>query len=240
MSAREVNEAVNSVWSIFRSAGIADDLTIIEHIAWLLLDESGLGLRLPSHLLPRCPPQRDEFEDESEFDYCEFDRLKRGLRLAAEQLEGDNAVQKFANLFDQHILFRLSEMLAGSRYPTPRHIAHFMYALAQVSPNDFLADFACGSGGLLITREILEEEQESRPLDAKEQKPRTFGIEISPEWARIARANLLLHEIPFQSNSIQDGNALNIDKNSFFPSVHYLNLSYLSLNQKITPSAEFS
>ena len=32
-----VRELLNQVWALFRQAGIADDLTIIEHIAALLL-----------------------------------------------------------------------------------------------------------------------------------------------------------------------------------------------------------
>jgi len=195
VSANEAHEAVNRSWSVFRSAGIADDLTVIEYIARLLLNESGLEIELPDRLLPRSLTVRAE-----SVDITRFAQLRDDLRSAAEQLGGDDRVQQFAALFDQHVLFRLSEMLAGGRYPTPRHIAHFMQTLADVRPDDSLADFACGSGGLLVTREVTEENQE----------PRTFGVEISPEWARIARANLLLHKIPLREDSIQDGNSLSI------------------------------
>ncbi|MBD3881710.1 N-6 DNA methylase [Phormidium tenue FACHB-886] len=195
MSANEANEAVNRSWSVFRSAGIADDLTIIEYIARLFLNESELEGELPDRLLPRSLTVRAD-----SVDITKFARLRDDLRSAAEQLGGDDRVQQFATLFDQHVLFRLSEMLAGGRYPTPRHIARFMHTLAEVNPGDSLADFACGSGGLLVTREVTEGNQE----------PRTFGVEISPEWARIARANLLLHRIPLREDSIQDGNSLSI------------------------------
>lgn len=179
------NEALNRVWSIFRSAGIADDLTIIEYVARLLLDESGLEIDLDERRLPRRPPQREQLES-----------IKHGLEFAAEQVEGSDELERFAQLFDQHVLFRLSDMLAGGRYPTPRHITHFMRTLAQVGPTDSLADFACGSGGLLI----------GRPLS--DPPPKTIGYEISPEWAKIARANLLLHGFPLNEETIQDGNAL--------------------------------
>jgi len=193
VAANEANGAINHLWSIFRSAGIADDLAIIEYTARLLLDESGLEIQLPDRLLPRHPPHRDEFGRE-------FELLKHVLNSAAEQLGGDNPVQQFATLFDQHVLFHLSEMLAGGRYPTPRHIARFMQTLAEVAPDDTLADFTCGSGGLLITRAVTKQDR----------APRTFGVEISPEWARIARANLLLHKISIREASIRDGNALNV------------------------------
>lgn len=82
-------------------------------------------------------------------------------------------------------------MRAG-QYPSPRHIVRLMTALAETQGQS-VADFACGSGGLLVhnSGESLA------------------GIEISPEWARIARANLHLHGRQGKGN-IETGNALRV------------------------------
>lgn len=176
----EVRDLLNRVWSAFRSVGIADDLTIIEHIARLLLDESGLASPAGEEL-PKLPPVR-----------LNTDSIRENLRQAANQVGG------FAKLFDRHVLFRLPTMLPGGRYPTPRHIVQFMLRLAQFKPTHSLGDFACGSAGLLVYR----------PSTDSEQLGQTVGIDISPEWARLARANVLLHGT--RSIYIRDGNALQV------------------------------
>lgn len=175
-----VRDLLNQVWSAFRSAGIADDLTIIEHIAALFLTES--GLELPAdEASPRFPTA-----------HLNTDSIKGNLRKAANQVGG------FATLFDRHVLFRLPTMLPGGRYPTPRHIAQSMLRLAQVEPTHSFGDFACGSAGLLVYRETTDTDQSGQ----------TIGVEISPEWAKLARANIQLHRIPFAQ--IRDGNALKV------------------------------
>jgi type I restriction-modification system DNA methylase subunit len=83
-------------------------------------------------------------------------------------------------------------MRAGGQYITPRHIVRLMTALAETK-GQTVADFACGSGGLLI----------------HSQGSKLVGVDISPEWARLARANLQLHK---QQGDIRAGNALRVVK----------------------------
>ena len=101
-------------------------------------------------------------------------------------------------LFDRHVLIRLPRMLAGGRYPTPRHIVDSMLQLTEVAPTHRLADFACGSGGFLVHRMASDD---TRPNQ-------TVGVEISPEWARLAWANTILHDMT--TARIELGNALQI------------------------------
>ena len=54
-----IRDRLSRVWAAFRSAGIADDLTIIEYVARLLLEESGVELPDDRSLLPRLPPERE-------------------------------------------------------------------------------------------------------------------------------------------------------------------------------------
>ena len=100
------------------------------------------------------------------------------MRLLEEALQARSAAQ----LLDCCLIPRMPEMLTGGRYPTPRHIARSMVNLVAFQHGQKLADLACGSGGLLVA--------------AADLKPAVTGVEISPNWARIAWANLVLHDLP--------------------------------------------
>lgn len=162
---------LNEIWSAYRRAGVTDDLDIIASLAALLLEVQGISLtnELPSKA--KAAEKLDEKE------------TKGKLEAAIKQ------VGSAGDLFDRYILFRLSKAQAG-QYPTPRHIVRLMTAMAATKERS-VADFACGSGGLLVHSEGSKH----------------TGIELSPEWARIARANLRLHNI---EGKIEEGNALRV------------------------------
>jgi type I restriction enzyme M protein len=115
-----------------------------------------------------------------------LDDVRQQLKDASAQAGGAGV------LFDRSILFRLDTMRAGGQYPTPRHIVRLMTALAETAGKT-VADVACGSGGLLI----------------HSQGSSLVGVDISPEWARIARANLQLHK---KQGGVHEGNALRVVK----------------------------
>lgn len=175
-------ELLNQVWALFRQTGIADDLAIAEHIAALLLSNN-LPRAHDDELWPRMPPQRPGLD---------AGILQQVLTEAADRAGGA------ATLFDRHVLFRLPTMLPGGRYPTPRHIVTSMLRLVDIAPSDRLGDFACGSGGFLV----------HRAADTDKKTGQTTGIEISPEWARLAWANAMLHGLT--SARIEIGNALQV------------------------------
>jgi len=162
---------LNQVWTEFRKGGITDDIAIIGQVADILLTIVGKpGLISQSSAL------------KSEVDRS---RIKSLLQQAVEQNNGDAG-----DLFDRFVLFRLDQMLPGGRYPTPRHIVQFMVTLADAKGTQ-VADFACGSGGLLIHSEGSQ----------------LTGAEISQEWAQLAQANALLHDRPMKPRT---GNALRV------------------------------
>lgn len=160
-----VRDLLNQVWSEFRKVGIYYDLAIIEHIAAFLLEISGLEFS-EDELQPKKPSQSN----------LNTEKVKQLLCEAASTVGGA------ARLLDNHVIFSLPNMLVGGGYPTPRHIVKSMIRLAQVEANHSLADFACGSAGLLVNH-LLERQGIS------------FGVDISLEWARIAYANVKLHRL---------------------------------------------
>lgn len=168
-------------WDYFRRLGIADDLTIISHLAGLLARQEGL-----------VPPSS-----------LQYDPLPRSLtspdinaiQSSLMSLSTAGGIWSAARLLDPFFLFELTQTLPGERYPTPRHIARFMLYSADVRPEHDLADFACGSGGMLAWRR-------------KPPTGRTVGYEISPIWARLAWTNCALRSFP--KLEIIPGNALDL------------------------------
>ncbi|MGE0821916.1 MAG: class I SAM-dependent DNA methyltransferase [Candidatus Binatia bacterium] len=179
----DVRGLLNRVWTQYRTVrGIADDFAVILALARLLResrDRQGLDTELPYAT------------DERYFD----ENVWRILTEAANEAGG------LESLFDRHILFRLSAMLPGGRYPTPRHIVETMIRLAEIKPDHQVGDFACGSGGFLV----------SLPKgDDIPRVPRILGIEISPEWAELAQINANLNDFVETEMQIETGNALQV------------------------------
>ncbi|MEQ8995136.1 MAG: N-6 DNA methylase [Coleofasciculus sp. B1-GNL1-01] len=178
------SEKLNQVWSEFQKAGITDDLSVIEYIARFLLEESNSIVASSSDskaqsLVPHDPekfPSEKAIPKRPPSDLnIDIETIKQYLREAAEQA-GD-----IATLFDRYVLFRLPSILPGGRYPTPRHITTFLQRIAQVKPSHSMVDIACGSGGFLVAQGITVT------------SPLRVGIDISPEWKRLAWANTRLH-----------------------------------------------
>ncbi|NLH94188.1 MAG: N-6 DNA methylase, partial [Candidatus Cloacimonetes bacterium] len=88
----------------------------------------------------------------------------------------------------------LERMEPGGRYFTPRHLTRWAASLLETFPGARLADFACGSGGFLVA--------------TAEKLSHVTGVEISPNWARLAFTNCLLHSI--KKPDIRIGNSLAI------------------------------
>ncbi|MEJ5198393.1 MAG: N-6 DNA methylase, partial [Anaerolineae bacterium] len=203
ISCTDVEPTLNQIWREFRSEGITDDLAIIEHVAYLLLGyHLGVGdaviraaqagdpeplrpigealraRQAPAELIPTVPGRLGA------------DKWRLVVDRLSEALQHHSPAQ----LFNHCVIPRLQEMLPGGRYPTPRHIAQTMVNLVALCSGEALADLACGSGGLLVA--------------AADRKPRVTGVEISPNWARIAWANVTLHDLP--DPDIRIGNAFAI------------------------------
>ena len=214
-----ITENLNKIWSEFRKVGITDDLVVIEYLARLLLEKvldisidspttnkvmGFLTDHSPRKLFPSDPSSRDiPFIDTTNRVQISilprYPKDIRNLNLELIQENLDNAInqaENTPNLFNHHILFRLSTRQSGGRYPTPRHITKFIYNLAQIKPHHSLADLACGSGGFLVERELTIDNFD-----------KTWGIDISPEWIRLAYANIALRKLPPQ---LRSGNALDI------------------------------
>jgi N-6 DNA Methylase len=180
----DVRPILDRVWDSLRKASIVDNLAIVEYIAALLIEIGGKPWPFDPDQKPGKPRVRYNPDDID---------LKNQLELAAGQMNNTDRAQALAELFNRQILFYSSKYKGNGAYPTPRHIVDFMMNLLQVKPEHDFADLICGSGGFLVYR--YQQEQVSKKRRAKQLWGSTVGVDIAPEWTRLAHANLLLHGI---------------------------------------------
>ncbi|MCL4266664.1 MAG: N-6 DNA methylase [Anaerolineae bacterium] len=214
------DDILNRIWRIFASQGIGDDLQIIESLAYLLLVKH-IGQ------WPEIKKLEQKYPDFSFPDlesilldsglFRNIDLPKSIISLSSERtreflhlIEPILNQTDLAELLNHCLIFRLNSMQAGGRYPTPRHLARLMADLVRSCTDDLptVADFACGSGGLLAEFDLNSV---------------VSGIEISPTWARIARANLLLHNQV--ADAIYTGNSLEVAVREFSEQSGYATFS---------------
>ncbi|GER86538.1 hypothetical protein KDW_07000 [Dictyobacter vulcani] len=125
-----IRNSLDRIWSIFRRAGIENDLEIIEYIATFLTND-----------IPY--PDKASYSLQSS--------LLEQLDLSAIQQELSQYSNK-ATLFDPYIVFHLSRNASKGAFPILRHVVDMMLAITKVGHDDTLADFTCGSGGFFIRR----------------------------------------------------------------------------------------
>lgn len=221
ISQPEIRSRIYQIWQIFTAAGVTDPLTIIENLAYFFLREefqigdlyevsssrrqllesqqSTRGGFTPIDLLPdllnKLPDLRGlpdikqlvpQFTNSLGIDGY----LKIGGAVH-ELLQDDSPA---GQIFNEVLPGFLERMEPGGRYFTPRHLTRWVASLLETFPEARLADFACGSGGFLVA--------------AAEKLPQVTGVEISPNWARLAFTNCLLHSI--KKPDIRIGNSLAI------------------------------
>lgn len=100
--------------------------------------------------------------------------------------------------FNEYLIPRLDTFSKGGKYATPRYLAKFMAKISKLHPDNSIADFACGTGGMLVANGELK---------------KVTGVEISINMARLAFTNLILHN---QKHNLHLGNAFEVFTRSDF------------------------
>ena len=112
--------------------------------------------------------------------------------INSNEWRGEDVMGIFFNEFNRYK--KKSE--AGQVF-TPEHITSFMYRLINVTENDYVGDFCCGSGGFLV-KSMSNMMQAAGGYDtakAKEiRKSHLFGIEFDKQIFALACANMLIHK----------------------------------------------
>ena len=105
---------------------------------------------------------------------------------------GEDVMGIFFNEFNRYK--KKSE--AGQVF-TPEHITSLMYRLIDVTQNDYLGDFTCGSGAFLVKgmSNMMREAGGYETNASKDiRQNHLFGIELDKEIYALACANMLIHK----------------------------------------------
>ncbi|MBV6452017.1 MAG: hypothetical protein MHPDNHAH_02766 [Anaerolineales bacterium] len=193
----DANSNLSAVFDTYRKAGVFDEAVIIENIAffalyWYLRKEIGgdhaveikdryLSFRKVAYELEQVLQKNGTIYTREQalipsppMDMREDHQLNIS-RLLVEIFEN---TPNLGEWFDNELMSRLTSSPKGGRYATPRHLIRFMAGIVGLNSNDTVADFACGTGGMLVANGLVQN---------------ATGVEVSPNMARLARANLILH-----------------------------------------------
>lgn len=93
------------------------------------------------------------------------------------------------------ILKDLQSAGSSGEFYTPRSLSEFLVEMTQPKVGEKIADFACGTGGFLISALNYMNEQIRTPEDKEIVQANLFGIEKKPLPYLLAITNLILHDI---------------------------------------------
>jgi type I restriction enzyme M protein len=106
----------------------------------------------------------------------------------------------------ENILKDLQSAGSSGEFYTPRSLSEFLVEVIQPKVGEKIADFACGTGGFLISALNYMDNQIKSPEDKETVQANLFGIEKKPLPYLLAITNMILHDI--DSPNILHGNSL--------------------------------
>ncbi len=93
------------------------------------------------------------------------------------------------------ILKDLQSAGSSGEFYTPRSLTEFLVEMLNPQVGEKIADFACGTGGFLISTLDYMDEQIKTPEDKEIVQANLFGIEKKPLPYLLAITNMILHDI---------------------------------------------
>lgn len=148
---------------------------------------------------------RSTFEDANQY-------MKDGvlLRQVINVIDGVD----FGNYEDSHafgdiyesILKELQSAGSAGEYYTPRAVTDFMAEMIQPKIGEHMADFACGTGGFMVSWLKKLSEQVKDTEDSRALGESVYGIEKKPFPYMLCVTNLLLHGVDIPK--VYHGNSL--------------------------------
>lgn len=204
-------KTVDSVWDSIWSSGITNPITVLDLIStvllayhsggstWVELEESaksGNGdvvadvmakVRRDHGIEPGAEVEQHEFWTETGI----IASLIRSMKPVLER-PGD----LIGDIFER-VLSRLSTAGHFGQFRTPHHIVEMMVEMIDPREGEMVLDPACGTGGFLLSA--------SSHLSGGMAGERFVGFEIDRTIARIAQANMVLHNVKNSQIRIANG-----------------------------------
>ncbi|MCM3143921.1 class I SAM-dependent DNA methyltransferase [Brevibacillus sp. MER 51] len=101
----------------------------------------------------------------------------------------------------------------SGEYYTPRPVTDFIVEMLNPKLGEKIADYACGTGGFLISSLKYLEKQVKTPEDKELMQQNVYGIEKKPLPYLLAVTNMILHDI--DSPGVRHDNSLNTSVREF-------------------------
>ena len=134
------------------------------------------------------------FEDS--YNYMKSGTLLRQLINKLNEIDFDEYEDRHAfNDIYENILRDLQSAGNAGEYYTPRVLTEFMIDILDPKIGDKIADFACGTGGFLVSSLNHLEKGIKTVEDRKTVQSSLFGIEKKPLPHLLCMTNLLLHDL---------------------------------------------
>ena len=134
------------------------------------------------------------FEDS--YNYMKSGTLLRQLINKLNQIDFDEYEERHAfNDIYESILRDLQNAGNAGEYYTPRVLTEFIIDILAPKVGEKIADFACGTGGFLVSSLNHLEEQIKTLEDRKIVQSSLFGVEKKPLPHLLCMTNLMLHDL---------------------------------------------
>lgn len=134
------------------------------------------------------------FEDS--YNYMKSGTLLRQLINKLNEIDFDEYEDRHAfNDIYENILKDLQSAGNAGEYYTPRVLTDFIIEILNPQIGEKVADFACGTGGFLVSSLNHLEEQIKTVEDRKTVQASLFGIEKKPLPHLLCMTNLMLHDV---------------------------------------------
>lgn len=134
------------------------------------------------------------FEDS--YNYMKSGTLLRQLINKLNQIDFDEYEERHAfNDIYESILRDLQNAGNAGEYYTPRVLTEFIIDVLSPKIGEKIADFACGTGGFLVSSLTHLEEQIKTLEDRKVVQSSLFGVEKKPLPHLLCMTNLMLHDL---------------------------------------------
>ena len=145
------------------------------------------------------------FEDS--YNYMKSGTLLRQLINKLNEIDFDEYEERHAfNDIYESILKDLQNAGSSGEFYTPRTLTDFLIETLNPQIGERVADFACGTGGMLVSALKHLEKQINTVEDRKIVQSSLFGIEKKPLPHLLCMTNLMLHDL--DSPTILRGNSL--------------------------------
>jgi type I restriction enzyme M protein len=227
----ELKSQIDKIWNIFWSNGIANPLSIVEHISYLLFLRQLSTPKIPHKWSWDFIIKEKDATNQSDLIVSVFEYLKSDVHLQMEEKlfstyqkhmreavfikTNPLALQQVILIVEQlplgrdtlgdlyeYMLHKISVSGRNGQFRTPRHIIEMMVQMIEPKSTDIICDPACGTGGFLL---LCAEYVRKREEESKSQT-QFVGYDFDRTMLRLTTMNMILHSV--EHATIEYRNAL--------------------------------